>query len=313
MTGQPPARRIVSLLASATETVALLGLGDRLVAISHECDYPPELMDRPRASRTRFDTDQMASGDIDRAVREAMAAHGSVYAIDEQLLRQLQPDLILTQDLCEVCAVPLAGVHEVVEACGIGATVLALDAHTIEDILGSIIDVGTAAGVPERARAAVDDLRRRLLQVEAAVNGAARPSVLGVEWFDPLFSPGHWVPEMIERAGGVNLLGTPGGRSIQTDWDAVGSLDPDVLVVMPCGYGLQQSMEEADRFADRLLAIAPRAIAAGRAWVVDGSSYFNRSGPRAIDGVEILAGLLHPDRWSAPAPQAAMAWQPPRR
>jgi iron complex transport system substrate-binding protein len=307
-----PARRIASLLASGTEIVAALGLDDRLVAISHECDFPPGLMDLPRASRTRFDASSLDSRGIDRAVREAMAEHGSVYEVDAALLSELQPDLILTQDLCEVCAVPLAGVHDVIEECGLGASVIALDAHSLEDVLGSIVDVGTAAGAVESARQLADRLRRRLLAVEHAVAGAEQPTVLALEWLDPVFAPGHWVPEMIERAGGRSLLGTAGSRSLQTVWDAVGGLDPDVLLIMPCGYGLDASADEADRCADRLATVAPRAVEEGRAFVVDGSSYFNRSGPRAIDGVEILAGLLHPGRWPTPAATAARAWRPGR-
>lgn len=302
--------RIVSLLASATEIVHALGLDDGLVAISHECDYPPELLDRPRVSRPRFDPEGLTSGEIDRAVRAAMAEHGSVYAIDGDALDRLAPDVILTQAVCEVCAVPTPGVRDVVRERGLGANVVSLDAHTLGEILGTVRQVGRAAGAEARADEVVASLEARLAAVEGAVAGAAKPRVLAVEWLDPPFSPGHWVPEQVERAGGVNLVGAPGAHSREVPWSELEGIDPDVLVIMPCGYGLEATIEEAGRHADRLRGLAPRAVAEGRAFAVDGSSFFNRSGPRAVRGVEILAGLLHPDRWAAPDAAEARVWTP---
>jgi iron complex transport system substrate-binding protein len=306
-----PKLRIASMLASATEIVAALGLEDRLVAISHECDHPAHVLDRPRASRPRFDPDGLDSGEIDRAVRAAMAEHGSVYELDSALLERLQPDLILTQAVCEVCAVPTAGVREAVAACSLAAEVLSIDAHTMGEILASIETVGHAAGEPAAAAALRASLERRLGAIAAAVGGAARPRVLSIEWLDPPFIPGHWLPEMVELAGGSNVRGQAGARSEQTTWEALEGEDPDVLLIMPCGYGLAASIADADRHAERLRRCAPRAVAEGRAFVVDGSSYFNRSGPRAIDGVEILAGLLHPDRVVPPSADAAAVWRAP--
>jgi iron complex transport system substrate-binding protein len=300
---------IVSLLASGTEIVHLLGLDDRLVGISHECDHPLHLMDRPRVSRPRFDPAGLDSAGIDRAVRDAMAEHGSVYRIDADLLARLRPELILTQAVCEVCAVPTPGVRETVADLGLDARILSLDAHTLPEILATIRAVGEAAEVADRANQAADALDQRLVAVAEAVASAPRPRVLAIEWLDPPFVPGHWVPEQIERAGGDCLRGRVGARSVETGWDALAGLDPDVLVVMPCGYGLEASCGDADAHADRLLEVAPRAVAERRAFVVDGSSYFNRSGPRAVDGVEILAGLLHPDRWPA-REDGAVVWSP---
>ncbi len=302
--------RIVSLLASGTEIVHGLGLGDRLVGISHECDHPPELLDRPRLSRPRFDPTGLESGAIDRAVRQAMAQHGSVYELDADLLARLEPDLILTQAVCEVCAVPTPGVRETVARLGLEADVLSLDAHTLADILDTIRQVARAGGVPEQGDRFAASLEGRLLGVRGAVTGAGRPRVLAIEWLDPPFLPGHWVPEMIEAAGGACVAGEAGRRSEETTWDALADLDPDVLLVMPCGYGLDAARADADRHADRLVAVAEPAIRDGRAWVVDASSYFNRSGPRVVDGVEILAGLLHPDHWPDPLPQTAAEWRP---
>ncbi len=302
---------IVSLLASGTEIVDALGLSDRLVGISHECDHPPHVLDRPRVSRPRFDPAGLSSGEIDRAVRSAMLEHGSVYEIDLGLLRTLAPDVILTQAVCEVCAVPTGGVEEAVAALPIDPEVVSLDAHTLEGILDSILAVGRAVSAVDSAAARVAELRARLDIVEATVAGAPRPRVLALEWLDPPFTPGHWVPEMIERAGGENLAGETARPSRQADWADLAGLDPDVLLLMPCGYGLEAAVSDADAHASRLLEIAPRAVRAGQAFAVDASAYFNRSGPRAVDGVEILAGLLHSDRFPTPGPAAARVWSPP--
>ncbi len=288
--------RIASLLASATETVWALGLGDSLVAISHECDYPPEALDRPRVSRPRFDSTGLSSRAIDAAVRDAMARHGTVYLLDEARLRAVRPDLILTQAVCQVCAVPTSLAEQAARVLESGASVVSLDVHTAADVLESIRVVGRAAGVPERAEEVVAGLERRLARIRRAVHGAERPGVLAVEWLHPPFVPGHWVPEMIELAGGRCLAGAVGRPSRQVSWDEIAELDPDALVIMPCGFGLDQSRAEAERHAEQLARVAGRAFESGRAFVVDGSSYFNRSGPRMVDGVEILAALLHPDR-----------------
>jgi iron complex transport system substrate-binding protein len=309
--GSPGGRtRIASFLASGTEIAVALGLQDSIVAISHECDWPPDVLDRPRMSRPRFDPAGLESGEIDRAVREAMAEHGSVYAVDEDLLEELRPDVVLTQAVCEVCAVPTPGVRDIVARRAIEAEVVSLDAHTVQDILDSIVQVGAATGAQGQAADVVAALTERMVRVRAAVQDAERPRVLAIEWLDPPFAPGHWVPEMIEIAGGANLLGRAGSHSLQTEWSALQGLDPDVLLIMPCGYGLEASRADADRAAERLLAVAPRAIAEGRAFVVDGSAYFNRSGPRFVTGIEILGGLLHPDRCGPPPADTAAPWQP---
>jgi len=287
--------RIASLLASATETVCALGLEEALVAISHECDYPPHVLDRPRVSRPRFDPAGKASGEIDAAVRDALARHGSVYALDEAVLREVAPDLILTQDVCQVCAVPTSLAHQAARALAGRATVLSLDAHTVEGILATVEQVGDAAGVASTARAVVGAMRDRMARVAERVSGRPRPRVLALEWLDPVFVPGHWGPEMIALAGGENLAGAAGRRSQQLAWNDLRGLDPDVLLVLPCGYDLARSRREADAHRDRLLGLAPRAVREGRAWVMDGSAYFNRSGPRVVDGIEILARVLHPE------------------
>jgi iron complex transport system substrate-binding protein len=304
--------RIASLLASGTEIVCGLGLASELVAISHECDYPPEILDRPRVSRSRFDPAGMDSSQIDRAVRRAMERFGSVYELDEARLRELAPDLILTQAVCEVCAVPVSLAREAARALG-SAAILCLDAHSIAGILDSILGVGgaTGGGSQERAAVLVRQLQDRVEAVRERVAGAPRLRVLAVEWLDPLFQPGHWVPEMFEHAGGVLVAGEPGRPSREIPWDTAAAADPDALVVMPCGFGLNGARHAADGHAERLLGVARRAIEAGRAYVVDGSASFNRSGPRFADGVEILGALLHPDRFPDYSLEGrAAVWRP---
>jgi iron complex transport system substrate-binding protein len=291
--------RIASLLAGATEMVCALGLEDTLVAISHECDYPPGILDRPRVSRPRFNPAGLSSGAIDAAVRSAMAEHGSVYELDAEALRRVAPDLILTQDVCAVCAVPTSLARAAVDVLGGTVRVLSLDAHSVDDILRCIQDIGEAAAIPHRAEQLVAALKERIVAVHSAVADRARPRVLALEWLDPPFAPGHWGPEMIALAGGENLVGSPHERSRQVTWENVSGLDPDVLLIMPCGYGLAASRHEAEQHADRLRAIAPRALAGGRVWVLDGSAYMNRSGPRAVDGIEVLGRILHPDVFPA--------------
>ncbi len=287
--------RIASLLASATEIVFALGLDDQLVAISHECDYPPGALTRPRVSRPRFPLDGLSSGDIDAAVRQAMTEFGSVYELDADCLRDTNPDLVLTQAVCEVCAVPTSLAERAVEVLDGETRVLSIDSHTIDDILASIAAVGRAAGVEDRALTVVADYRRRLDAVREAVSSRRRVRVLAVEWLDPPFLPGHWTPQMIELAGGTTLGSEASVPSKQTDWADLLGLDPDVLIVMPCGYGLDAAVQDARAHADHLHSVATRAMGEGRAFVVDGSAYFNRSGPRMVDGVEILGALLHPD------------------
>jgi iron complex transport system substrate-binding protein len=303
-------KRIASFLASGSEIAVALGLQDAVVGISHECDWPPDVLGRPRLSKPRFETAGLTSGEIDRALRAAMAEHGSAYEVDEALLVELQPDIVLTQAVCEVCAVPTPGVREIVARRGVDAEVVSLDAHTVQDILDSIIQVGAAAGAEGQAADVVADLSARIEHVRASVASAPRPRVLAIEWLDPPFAPGHWVPEMIELAGGANLVGDAGSHSRELDWADLEGLDPDVLIIMPCGYDLAATKRDAAAAADRLQRVAPRAIDSGRAFVVDGSAYFNRSGPRFVTGIEILGGLLHPDIIDAPAPETAAPWRP---
>lgn len=287
--------RIASLLSSATEIVYGLGLEERLVGVSHECDFPPEVLAKPRVSRTRADLSGLTSGQIDVSVRETTIRYGSVYELDHRLLRELRPDLVLTQELCEVCAVPSSLARDAAGLLGGEVDVLTLDVHDTQDLFRCIEAVGKATGVPERAARYVTQLRDRIEVVRNKVARNPRPTVLALEWLEPPFVPGHWVPEMVDLAGGTLLKGDANAPSRTASWSELEGMDPDVLLIMPCGFDLERTRAEAYRYSGPLVSTGRRAIAGGRAYVVDGSSYFSRSGPRIVDGIEILAALFHPD------------------
>jgi len=279
-----PAQRIVSLLPSATEIVCALGLEARLVGISHSCDYPPTIVDRPRLSRPRASLDGLSSGEIDAAVRAALRDSGSVYEIDVAAIRALAPDLILTQGICDVCAVPRG---QVIDA-SLGGTVLTLDAHDLEAIFAGIRDVGSATGAITQADALIADMRRRMGAVQARVAGRVPPRVLALEWLDPPYVPGHWVPELVSAAGGELLAGTARRPSYRMEWPKLEALHPDVVLIMPCGFNLEETRREADLHCEALRRVG------GVVHTLDASSYFSRSGPRVVDGLEILASTIFP-------------------
>ncbi len=286
--------RIVSLLPSATEIVFALGLGDCLVGVSHECDFPPEARTRPVVTRSLLPPG-LSQAEIDREVKRLLAERGTIYELDSELLKALKPDLILTQRLCYVCAVAYEQVCQTVEAIGVNARVLTLEPDGLEGIFETILAVGQAAGREEAARRLVAELRARVDGVVGRVAGLPRPGVVALEWLEPPLAAGHWVPEMVDLAGGEDLFGRPRLPAVRLDWADLSRADPDVLVLMPCGYDLPATVEAA-----RALGAVPdleklRAVKAGRLYAVDGSAYFNRPGPRIVGGVEILAELLHPE------------------
>jgi iron complex transport system substrate-binding protein len=282
--GADQARRIVSLLPSATEIVCALGLEDRLVGISHCCDYPPSVTDRARLTRPRPNLDGLSSGEIDAAVRAALRDYGAVYEIDIATIRSLNPDLVLTQGICDVCAVP----ESQVVAASVGSRILTLDAHDLAAIFGSIRDVGCATGVAERAEDLIEGLEQRIAVVRERVAAFRRPRVLALEWLDPPYVPGHWVPELVAAAGGELLAGTARRPSRRVEWSELRALDPEIVLLMPCGFSLEQTRREAGRYRDQLGTIG------GRVELLDASAYFSRSGPRVVDGLEILASAIFP-------------------
>ena len=303
------AERIVSLLPSATEIVCALGLAHHLVGVSHSCDHPPLIRSKPRLTRARFPLDGLSSGEMDAAVRQALREFGSVYEVDNERLAAVAPDLLLTQGVCEVCAVPTRDAEAAALALVACPTVLALDAHDITGVLATIRLVGHAGGVPERAERCVRDIERRIAAVRARVEGRPVARVLALEWLDPPFVPGHWVPEMVALAGGTLLRGVSGRPSFAVQWAELVGLDPDVLLVMPCGFELAAARADADACRAPLGAVAPRAVRSGRAYAVDATAHFSRPGPRVADGVELLGALFHPDTFpGAPLEGRATVW-----
>jgi iron complex transport system substrate-binding protein len=289
---RPPAQRIVSLLPSATEIVCALGLADRLVAVTHECDFPPAALDGvARVTANRLPPEVSGSRDIDAAVRSALISGHGIYDLDEARMSELEPDLVLTQELCRVCAVSYPRVVDAARSAGgnHGPVVVSLEPHTLADVLATIEIVAGMAGVADRGRSVADDLRQRLDSVPRH-EPARRVAV--IEWLDPLFAPGHWVPEQVERAGGVPVIGWSGEPSRELGWDALAAGDPEVLVLGLCGFDLPTTLAEWGAFEP---PPALRATAAWRnreMWAIDGSAYVSRPGPRLVEGVEITASIL---------------------
>jgi len=278
------AERIVSLLPSATEIVCALGLEDRLVGISHSCDYPESTADRPRLTRPRANLEGLSSGEIDEAIRAALRDFGSVYEIDIPGIRALAPDLVITQGICDVCAVP----ESQVIAASVGSQILTIDAHDLDAIFASIRAIGRATSAVAQAETLVADMQRRIAAVASRVVGRPRPRVLALEWLDPPYVPGHWVPELIATAGGDLLAGTAARPSYRMAWADLQALSPDVVLIMPCGLNLNETRVEAQRYDDVLRGLAPRVH------LLDASAYFSRSGPRVVDGLEMLASAIFP-------------------
>jgi len=272
--------RIVSLLPSATDIMAELRLLDWLVGVSDDCDWPPQVRDKPLVARTRVDVSGMTSAEIDALVTATASQSHSLYAIEAQLLADLRPDLIITQDLCDVCAVTSG---DLATACQVGCEVFSMNPHSLGDVIASVTDLATRLGVPDRGAAVADAMRAKIDQVSCAVVGLARPRVFVAEWTDPPYTSGHWVPEMVEAAGGINTLSSPGAYSVPTTWEAVLAAEPDLILLAPCGFNFARAMMRA---AD--LSLPARTV------IVDGDAHFSRPGPRLADGVRQLGWLLHP-------------------
>ena len=295
--------RIVSLLPSATEIVFALGLGDDLHGVTFECDHPPEARSRTVVSTTalpgaRPSGEPLSAADIDGLVSASFGAGEAIYRLDAARIGAIDPDLILTQDLCQVCAVPTGAVEDALDVLGCSARVVSLDPCSLDDVLASISLVGDATGTATRAREVVEGLRRRLEAVAAAVAGRPPVRVFALEWSDPPFSGGHWVPDMIAAAGGVPLLAPSGQPSRRLAWDDVAGAGADVVVFMPCGHTLAEALAEGRR----ALVGHPALAAARQLWAADANACFSRPGPRLVDGVEALAAVLHPGTGVAPRP-----------
>ena len=281
--------RIVSLVPHATELLFALGLGDVVVAVTHECDYPLEVVGLRHVTRDVLPAG-LAAGEIDAAVRARTQEGKAIYELDEWRLADLEPDLIVTQALCAVCAVSYDDVVKIAEELDPVPQVISLDPKTLGEAMGDIRTIAQATGARDAALDLVTRQRARIDAVRRAVKGAEPVSVAAIEWLDPVFIAGHWTPQIIDLAGGADVLGFAGEHSEQATWETVAAARPDVVVVMPCGYDAERSREEALAYADQL-----RAVGAKRVVAVDAAAYFSRPGPRLVDGLEVMAHVLHPD------------------
>jgi iron complex transport system substrate-binding protein len=304
--------RIASLLPSATEIVCAIGLEDELVAVTHECDWPPSIVGKPVVTRSVHDLAAVGSRDIHARVTASMHGGSSLYELDEEALAATEPDLILTQELCHVCAVSYQEVNEVARRIDADISVVSLEPTSIEGILHTITTVGAMAEVEDAAIDLVESLRERLGAVEQRVatrrdEGRQPARVVSLEWLDPPFSIGHWVPEQIRRAGGWDLLGADGEKARETTWEDVAEVDPESLFLMPCGFHLAETIDEWRRTDLPPWVGDLTAARRGAVFALDGSSFFSRPGPRVIDGIEMLAEIMDPEGFVDVAPPGGWA------
>ena len=292
--------RIASLVPSSTEILYELGLGDSIVAVTHECDYPPAAAELPHLTRSVI-PEGLPAAEIDAAVREHVGKGEALYELDEATLAEQEPELIVTQAVCDVCAVSYDDVRAVAERLPSKPAVISLDPTTIGEVLADVPRLAEAAGVPDEGEQLVEVAAERLDDVTDAVASAEPVPVAALEWLDPVFVGGHWVPQMIEMAGGIDVMGLAGEKSRTAEWAELEATAPQVVVSMPCGYGTERAAQETLEHADRLAALGARVAA------VDASAYFSRPGPRLVDGVELMAHLLHPGLVPEP-PAGRYAW-----
>ena len=301
-------QRIVSLLPSATEIVCALGLEENLVGITHECDFPLNVESKPHLTASKISHETMTSKEIDHAVRTNLDGHGSIYDLDTKLLEELKPDLIITQELCDVCAISYKTVQKAAKMYVADAQVVSLEPNTIEDIFENIKTIGELCGVSERAEKVVKDLQTRLTETNRKLQIANRKSknVFMLEWLEPPFSPGHWVPEQVEIAGGNALLGESGKKSVTTTYQAIFESKPDVIVMIPCGYYTEDILRQLENTSFSANWREIPAFKNNEVWALDATSYFSRPAPRVVDGAEILAKIFHSEIFGAPTETEAV-------
>jgi iron complex transport system substrate-binding protein len=297
--------RIASLLPSATEILFAVGAGPEVVGVTHECDFPPEAQRLPRLTASSIDHAGQSCAAIDRHIRGALHAGSSIYRLDEELLARLRPDLIVTQELCEVCAVAYREVQGAARRLGGEVPVVSLEPTSLEGIVGTALVLGEATGHVAGAEALARRMREGVAEVQALPPcRPGPPATACLEWTDPIFAGGHWVPEMVRRAGGRDVLGAEGERSAEVTWERVAEASPEAMVLMPCGFGLERSLETAGDLLGLPGFVDLPCVRGGRLAAVDGSSYFNRPGPRIVDGLRILAAILRAEPGS-PLPEGA--------
>jgi iron complex transport system substrate-binding protein len=299
--------KILSLLPSATELVFALGLGDQLEGVTYECDYPAEARSKPVVSDTALPTDRpLTARETDDRVREHMDRREPLYVLNKELISKIQPDLILTQDLCRVCAVPSGQIEDALQELGCRSEVVSMDPDGLEDIMESFVDVGRATGTEPRAKELVEEMQDRIDSVRSRSARLPEIRTFCMEWLDPPFAGGHWIPEMVTLAAGQNLLSEPKQPSRTVTWREIADAAPEVVVFMPCGYYLAEAEDEAARLYSVPEFRETTAHAAGTVYATDASSYFSRPGPRIVDGLDILAWSIHPDVFPAPPDGAAV-------
>lgn len=286
--------RVVSFLPAATEIIFALGLGDALVGVTDECDYPAEARTKPIVVKPAVDLKALSLGEIDRTVATRLRDGKSLYQVDEKQFRELAPDLILTQDLCQVCALSGNEITQTLDSLPKKPAILSLSPRSLKDVLQNIVDIGNAVDCAGKADAYQSELRTRLDDLHLQTKLLPAKRVLYLEWVDPLYNAGHWVPEMMKMAGGVDDLGSLGQDSVRIQWDDVTRWAPEVLVVGPCGFGAEDAARQAKTLAERPGWKSLPAVQSGKVFAVDANSYFARPGPRLIDGAELLAHLVHP-------------------
>ena len=303
--------KIVSLLPSSTEIVCALGLQENLVGITHECDYPNGIEKLPHLTASRISHSNMSSAEIDHAVRSNLDGHGSIYDLDEKLLQELKPDLIITQELCEVCAVSYKTVQKAAKMYVADAKVVSLEPNTIEDIFENIKTVGELTGVSDKAEEVVNALQNRLDKIQEKLvrnskSTIQNPKAFMLEWLEPPFAPGHWVPEQVEIAGGICLMGKAGQKSVTTTYDEIFESKPEILVLVPCGYYTEDILRQIEntKFPKNWRELP--AIKNDEVWALDATSYFSRPAPRVVDGAEILAKIFHPEVFGEPKEKEAV-------
>jgi iron complex transport system substrate-binding protein len=295
--------RIVSFLPSATETLYELGAGNQIVGVTHECNYPSQARKKPRVIRSSFDPGQMTGRDIDNKIVELMRSGKDIYIVDENTLKRVSPDLIVAQGLCEVCSPFTKEINRAVSLLGDRPPdVLVLDPHDLDDILVSIMDVAEKIGKVREGRRLVASLQKRIDNIvrsnssrSSSIKIKRRPKVLCVEWIDPLFTAGHWVPQMVDYAGGINCLSSAGEPSRRMDIDEAVQLDPDTIVLMPCGFNIEQTLKEMTTLARNEKWKSLQAVKNGNVYAVNANEYFSKPGPRTVVGLEIIAKILHPE------------------
>jgi iron complex transport system substrate-binding protein len=303
--------RIVSTLPSATETVYQLGLEDSLFGVSHECNYPSPAAHKPRVTSVNFDYGSSSSAEIDAHVTTSLHNHESLYVLDEALLEQIQPTHLLTQQLCEVCAITPTEVQAALSRLDSAPDIVSVAPKSLADILADIETIGSALGATPPAQALTARLRRTMSDIHSRTQSLPSKSVFCVEWLDPLYASGHWVPEMIDIAGGRELLGSRGTTARKLSWESVASADPEFIILIPCGFSFEKIRSELSLLEQMPLWGSLKAARSGNVWIADGPSHFNQSGPRVIsEGIPLLAQILHPNVFGQPNQAQAVKAQP---